>query len=204
MKRSFNSGAAAKPKTALVGLLAAGIAAMALTADAPSAWSQQAPAEPLRVTANKAAVVRLAGRAQNVIIGDPRVVDVTVENRSMLVLFGRTPGETNMIVLDAQNREILSVPVVVTEEKERHVTVTSSAKAGLKEVVYSCSQRCVQLAKQSASEVRASGGGGQGPVPEAAPSQPEPAAAPAPAAQPQTQTPEQAPDQGPRRRGYTR
>ena len=190
MKRQFKS---------IAWLVAAGVVAVALTADATSAWAQTSPAEPLRVTANKAAIVRLAGRAQNVIIGDPRVVDVTVENRSMLILFGRSPGETNLIVLDAQNREILSVPVIVTEEKDRHVTVTSSAKAGLKEVVYSCAQqRCVQLAKQSGAAPAASGGGGgQGPVPEAAET-PAPAAA-------QPQPPEQAaPAPAPSGKGYKR
>ena len=198
MKRPLNAVASAA-RTALAGLVAAGIGAVALTIDSPSAWAQQAPAEPLRVTANKAAIVRLAGQAQNVIIGDPRVADITVENRSMLVLFGRSPGETNLIVLDARNREILSVPVVVTVEQDRHVSVVSVSKSGYTEVVYNCAERCIRMAPQSGAAPAASGGGGQGPVPEAAaaaPSQPEPAAA-------QPQTPAAA-EPAPSKKGYKR
>jgi hypothetical protein len=191
VKRRFNPGAFAATAI-LAGLVAAGTAAFA-----PPARAQQS-AEPLRVTANKAAIVRLAGRAQNIIVGDPRVADITVENRSMLVLFGRQPGETNLIVLDSQNKEILSVPVVVTAEKDRHVSVVAVTKAGYTEVVYNCAERCVKLAEQTAAAPVASGGGPQAPVPEA------PAAAPPAPAAAQPQTPEQAPAETQGRRGYRR
>ena len=194
MKRPLNAVASAA-RTALAGLVAAGIGAVALTAGSPPAGAQQA----LRVTANKAAIVRLAGQAQNVIIGDPRVADITVENRSMLILFGRSPGETNLIVLDARNREILSVPVVVTTEKDRHVSVISAGKTGYAEVVYNCAERCIKMATTSGAAPAASGGCGQGPVPEAAaaaPSQPEPAAV-------QPQTPAAA-EPAPSKKGYKR
>ena len=158
-------------------LVAAGIAFGALAAVAPSAVAQQSPAEPIRVVVSKAAILRLAGQAQNVIIGDPRVADITVENRSMLVLFGRSPGETNLIVLNAQQREILSVPIVVVAENDRHVSVVSSAKTGLTEIVYNCAERCIQLPPQTAGAAPSSGGTPQGPVPDA-PAPPQ-AAAPA-------------------------
>ena len=194
VKSRFNPmTSAAKTKAVLAGLVAAGIAAAALIVGAPSGWAQPKAAEPLQVVTNKATIVRLAGRAQNVIIGDPRVVDVTVENRSMLILFGRSPGETNLIVLDSQNREILSVPVVVAEETNRHVTVTSSAKSGLKEVVYNCAPRCV---RSTLKGTLAATKGGTGSVAEAAE-----APAPAPAAAPE---PAPAPAPTGRRPGYSR
>ena len=176
MKRQLNSVASAT-KSALAWLVAAGMGAVALTVDAPPAWAQQSPAEPLRVTANKAAIVRLAKPAQNVIIGDPRVADITVETRSMLILFGRQPGETNLIVLDSQNREILSVPVVVTAEVDRHVSIVSLTKSGFTEVVYNCAERCIQVAQQTVA-APTSGSGGQAPLSDsAAPVAPAPAAA---------------------------
>lgn len=184
--------------TAFAWLVAAGMGAVALTGGAASAWAQQSPVQPLLVTANKATIVRLAGQAQNVIIGDPRVVDITVETRSMLVLFGRAPGETNLIVLDSQNREILSVPVVVATEKDRHVSVVSAGKTGYAEVVYNCAERCVQVAQQGTPA--AASGGGQGPVPEGTPASP-PAAAPA---QAPGQTPAEAPAKTPGGGAYKR
>ena len=176
MKRRFN-------KIAWAWLFAAGIGAGALTADIPAASAQQRSGEPIHVTMNKAAILRLAGQAQNVIIGDPRIADITVENRSMLVLFGRSPGETNLIVLNAQQREILSVPIVVTAENDRHVSVVAMTKSGYTEVVYNCAERCIKMAPQSGAAPSASGGGGgQGPVPEGTPAPAPPQAA----AEPQT------------------
>ena len=190
-------GSVVSAQTVLAGLVAAVAGALVLAHDPSSAWAQQpAQQSPIQVTANKAAILRLAGQAQNVIIGDPRVADVTVETRSMLILFGRAPGETNLIVLDAQNREIVSAPVVVTAEKDRHVSVIAAAKSGPTEVVYSCAERCIKVDQKGAAAA-ASGGGGPPVAGPAEPSEPAPAAAP-------PQTPAQAPAQAPGGKGYKR
>ena len=182
-------------------VIVAGAIAIAGPALAQSS-AASAGGEPIQVIANKATILRLAARAQNIIIGDPRVLDITVENRSMLVLFGRAPGETNLIVLDSQNREILSVPVLVTGERDRHISVISAPKSGYSEVVYNCADRCVRVATQGAAPAPSGGGGQQGPVAEApgAPPQGEPAAQP----QPQSQAPEQAPTGTAGGKGYKR
>ena len=188
MKRIFRANA-----RTLAATLAALVAIA--TVDSAPARAQQS-AEPVRIIANKATILRLTKPAQNIIIGDLRFVDVTVETRSTLVLFGRAPGETNLIVLDSQYREILSVPVIVTDEKDRHISIVSAGKGGQAEVVYNCEERCVRVTLQGAAP--AASGGGQGPVPT------EPAAAPA-QAQPQTQAPEQAPAQSQQSgKGYKR
>lgn len=195
MRHPLNSVGPAT-KAALAAFVAASVGAAALIAGPPAARAQQAAVEALQVSANKAAIVRLARQAQNVIVGDPRIADITVENRSMLVLFGRAPGETNLIVLDSKNREILSVPVVVTAEKDRQVSVIAITKSGVTEVVYSCVERCVKLTEQTAA-MPTGGSGGQAP-----PSDTVPPGAPAPAAQPDAaapapaSTPAQAPSGG--------
>jgi hypothetical protein len=155
---------------------------MAIGGVSASPARAQSNAEPLHVIANKATILRLAKPAQQVIIGDPRFVDVTVETRTMLILFGRAPGETNLIILDSQNREILSAPVLVSDEKDRHISIVSSTRSGLSEVVYNCDRRCVRVALQGAAPAPSSGGGAQGPVasePVAAPPPGEPPAQPA-------------------------
>lgn len=195
MRKSFDSRWAAL--TAALAVASAVACAAPARAQSPAAPSR---AEPIQVIANQATILRLAARAQNIIIGDPRILDITVENRSMLVLFGRSPGETNLIVLDSQNREILSVPVQVTDARDRHVSVISATKSGYSEVVYNCTERCVRVATQGAAPAPSGGGGGQAPVPEAPGAQPQGG----PAAQPQSQAPEQAPAGTSGGKGYKR
>lgn len=175
MRKSFDSRCAALTAA----LAVAGVVACAAPARAQSS-AVPSRAEPIQVIANQATILRLAARAQNIIIGDPRVLDITVENRSMLVLFGRSPGETNLIVLDSQNREILSVPVQVTDARDRHVSVISATKSGYSEVVYNCTDRCVRVVTQGALPTPSGGGGAQGAVGS------EPAAAPPAGASPGT------------------
>ncbi len=188
MKRIFGvkSGSAI---AAIAGLAAIGIACAASVRAQPKA-------EPLQIVANKATILRLTKPAQQVIIGDPRIFDATAETRTMLVLFGRTPGETNLIVLDSQNREILSIPVLVTSENDRHISIVSAGKSGHAEVVYNCDDRCVRVTLLGAAPAP-SGGGAQG----AAAAEPAPPAAAPPPGAASAPPIQSSPDDGPPKSG---
>ncbi|MBW7850090.1 MAG: pilus assembly protein N-terminal domain-containing protein [Rhodospirillales bacterium] len=101
-------------------------------------------AEPLVVTWDKAHLLRLSKDAAQVIIGNPAYVDATIESPRVLTLFGKQPGETNIIVLDSRNRTILERAVVVHPESGRRVSVISPRKGttGVAEVKYSCPGGC--------------------------------------------------------------
>jgi hypothetical protein len=104
-------------------------------------------AEPLKAVYDKAQILRLPEDAAHIVVGNPAILDVTVETPRLLFLFGKKQGETSITILDAGRREILSRPVVVTAEDERHVTVHTSAKngTGTVETIYSCSGRCAKV-----------------------------------------------------------
>jgi len=52
--------------------------------------------ESYKVELNKTEIVRLPGAAASVIIGNPKIADVTVQSSDLLFVVGRGYGETNL------------------------------------------------------------------------------------------------------------
>lgn len=120
--------------------------------------SVSALADGLDVNWREAKVVRLAKPATSVIIGDPTVADVTLDDPTTMVVFGKTPGETNIIVLSGSQELLANWALVVTPATERHVTVLNAQgeKAPI-EVLYSCGpERCVRVLSPSDVQFNAS------------------------------------------------
>jgi hypothetical protein len=121
------------------------------------AWA--AEGRPLVVTLDKAQVVRLIEPARRVIVGNPAIADVTLETPGMLYVFGKVPGETNLIVLGDHDREMVSRALVVTTNRQRAVSVHVPATNGPSSRNYSClSDRCLPIASPS-TEASGSGAG---------------------------------------------
>lgn len=153
---------------------------------ASPAAAQGAETSVLQIPLHKASIIKLSGRANNVIIGNPGIADVTVENPTTLVLFGRGPGETNILVLDSAQKQVLAASVVVSPDKDRQVSVLSPStgkSSGMIEILYACADRCVRFPADltKLAEQTGSGGSDKGSANAPAPGQP----GPAPAAQPQ-------------------
>jgi len=105
--------------------------------------------EQLDVTWRQAKVVRLAKPATSVIVGDPTVADVTLDDPTTLVVFGKAPGETNVVVISANQEMLFDWPLVVAPTTAGHVSVMD-ASATPKEILYSCSQgRCTRVLSPS-------------------------------------------------------
>lgn len=117
----------------------------------------------IHIPLHKAGIVKLSGAANNVIVGNPAVADVTVENPTTLVLFGRGPGETNILVLGAGQKEILSAAVVVATDKDRQLSVLAPSRgkdAGMIEILYACADRCVRFPADLTKLATQTGSGG--------------------------------------------
>lgn len=105
----------------------------------------------LDVTWRQAKIVRLSKPATSVIIGDPTVADVSLDDPSTLVVFGKAPGETNIVVLSNSQEEVYNSQLVVSPTTAGHVSVldASSSPAPI-EVLYSCAQgRCSRVLSPS-------------------------------------------------------
>lgn len=92
----------------------------------------------INVHIDQARVIKLSKPGAGVIVGNPSIADVSVQNERLLVVTGKSFGVTNIIVLDAQNRKILSKRVSVGQDTRRIVTVTK----GPYQFTYSCKPTC--------------------------------------------------------------
>ncbi len=106
-----------------------------------------AMADGLNINWREARVVRLAKPATSVIIGDPTVADVTLDTPNTVIVFGKTPGETNILVLAGDQELLLDWPVVVSPVSARHVSVLNAvAPDAPTEVLYACgTERCSRV-----------------------------------------------------------
>lgn len=117
-------------------LIAAGLTVSALAGTAPVAASDETTL--VSVNANMARVLRLSAPAATVIIGNPAVADVTIQDPQTLVLTGKSFGRTNMIILDGRGDPIADTVVEVTQLTSDTVTVFMGAQR----TSLSCAPNC--------------------------------------------------------------
>ena len=108
------------------------------------AWA--ADGDALQLTFDKVKLVHLQAAARRLIVANPAIADVSLETPTLLYIFGKAPGETNLVVLGDDDRLIFSRPLVVAPETERTVSVHVPANEGGVVRTYSCTDiRCVRV-----------------------------------------------------------
>lgn len=80
-------------------------------------------ARDIEVLIDQATMLRLERSAAEIVVGNPSIADVAVQDSKVLVLTGKSFGETNLIVLDAQGKVLINRRVVVEEPRGEYVTV---------------------------------------------------------------------------------
>ena len=102
------------------------VLALALLGAVPVAHAQEATAPAagtVSVNVNMARVLRIPSPAATVIIGNPGVADVTIQDPQTLVLTGKSYGRTNLIVLDQIGNPIADTLVEVIQAQADTITV---------------------------------------------------------------------------------
>jgi Flp pilus assembly secretin CpaC len=97
----------------------ASIAAIALLAAAAGA----ARAQDITVALDMATPVRLAAPAEGVAVGNPTIAGVSLQNDRLLFVTGRAYGATNLVVVGAGGRTILSGRITVTPDETNQIVV---------------------------------------------------------------------------------
>jgi hypothetical protein len=97
-----------------------------------------AAAEPMTVLLDKAQIVRLPERVATLVIGNPAVVDGTLQAGGLLVVTGKSYGTTNIIALDQRGNILAEHNVTVGAPREATITVWRGAKRE----TWSCAPRC--------------------------------------------------------------
>ena len=75
------------------------------------------------VLVDQATLVRLERPAAEIVVGNPSIADVSVQSGKMLVVTGKSFGETNLIVMDADGKVFINRRLVVQEPRSGFVTV---------------------------------------------------------------------------------
>lgn len=97
--------------------------ACALLCAALASTTAAAEGDPISVKVNMARILRINAPAATVIIGNPGVADVTIQDPQTLVLTGKSYGQTNLIVLDNLGNPIADTLVEVIQAQADLVTV---------------------------------------------------------------------------------
>lgn len=101
-------------------LLTAAVIALAI---AVPAAARAETGEPISVKVNMARILRISAPAATVIIGNPGVADVTIQDPQTLVLTGKSYGQTNLIVLDNAGNPVADTMISVVQAQSDLVTV---------------------------------------------------------------------------------
>lgn len=104
-------------------LFRSGLAALVGASLLMATTAQAAESAPVTVKANMARILRISAPAATVIIGNPGVADITIQDPQTLVLTGKSYGQTNLIILDAQGNPIADTMIEVVQEQAGLVTV---------------------------------------------------------------------------------
>lgn len=82
----------------------------------------------ISVNSNMARILRLNSPAATVIIGNPAIADVTVQDAKTLILTGKSFGQTNVIILNAKGDPIADTLVEVVQQQADTITLYVGAE----------------------------------------------------------------------------
>ncbi|KKC33081.1 pilus assembly protein N-terminal domain-containing protein [Devosia psychrophila] len=105
-------------------ILAAAFAiSLSLASGLTGTLSIAADGAPINVNVNMARILRINAAAATVIVGNPGIADVTIQDPQTLILTGKSFGQTNLIVLDSAGNPIADTMVEVVQMQAGVVTV---------------------------------------------------------------------------------
>jgi Flp pilus assembly secretin CpaC len=126
-----------------------GAAAQAQTATLPVATT----GADLPLALGQASYVTADGAVRDVVVADPSVADVSIVNARTLVVLGKRPGVTTLMIFGAGGRPLANRQVVVSEVGESGVTVYRGVSAA----GYACAGRCTRVTVAAPDPATASG-----------------------------------------------
>jgi len=121
-----------RPHPLLAGLRPLAIAALL--------WPAAALADPaaIAVSVDQAKLVKLPERVATIVVGNPMIADVTLQNGGILVVTGKGYGATNFIAMDRAGQILEDRQIQVAGPTDQLVTVYR----GVDRETYSCMPVC--------------------------------------------------------------
>jgi len=81
---------------------------------------------------------KLERQAQNIVVGNPSIADVTVQDNENLLLFGKAPGLTNIYIFDEKGETIDNLIIRVRSPSTDMLTF----HRGTARTTYNCTTNC--------------------------------------------------------------
>jgi Flp pilus assembly secretin CpaC len=131
--------------TAFCAALAASGALMTLPAKAAEPAIVE---DGIQVVLNQAKIVKLTKDATTIVIGNPEIVDATVQDARTIVLTGKGFGVTNLVILDPDGAPVVDQSVFVSRNDEKTLRIFRRSKMQ----TLSCTPMC-EGSYKSAAEV---------------------------------------------------
>jgi len=90
---------------------------------ATQAHAQTSGKNDVNVLVDQATLVKLDRPAAEIVVGNPSIADVSVQSGKLLVVTGKSFGETNLIVMDADGKVFVNRRLIVQEPRSGLVTL---------------------------------------------------------------------------------
>ena len=97
------------------------------------------PRPVIAVLVDNAKVMRLPEKTQTVVVGNPIIADVTLQRNGVVVLTGKSFGQTNLIALDGGGA-MLAETMISVQSPSQPAVIT--VQRGLDRESYSCTPNC--------------------------------------------------------------
>jgi hypothetical protein len=92
----------------------------------------------ISVNVDQAKLFKLPNRVATIVVGNPLIADVTLQNGSIIVVTGKGYGATNFIAMDKSGEVLVDRTIQVEGPSDRLVTVYR----GIERETYSCMPVC--------------------------------------------------------------
>jgi hypothetical protein len=127
-----------RPKRPHGGLAIEALLAIAALVAIGGLETASAGSNDVQVLMDQAALVKLDRPAAEIVVGNPSIADVSVQSGKLLVITGKSYGETNLIVLDADGKVIIDRRLAVQDPRAGLVTVYR----GSAHITLDCAPNC--------------------------------------------------------------
>lgn len=94
--------------------------------------------ETIQIYMDQARVLKLPDRTATLVVGNPLIADISVQQGGVLVVTGKGYGTTNLIALDRGGALLLEHPIEVQGPRDQVVVVYR----GVDRETYSCTPKC--------------------------------------------------------------
>ncbi|WP_024507659.1 pilus assembly protein N-terminal domain-containing protein [Bradyrhizobium sp. ARR65] len=108
----------------------------------PGAALAESPADTISVNVDQAKLLKLPSRVATIVVGNPLIADVTLQNGGILVVTGKGYGATNFIAMDRNGEILVDRMIQVEGPSDQLVTVYR----GVERQTYSCMPICQRRA----------------------------------------------------------